>query len=166
VDATSKDEKIANVKTVLSVPNDIKVTDQADVAFICSLYHVIYGWATEPNRRSFLESIFCALKPDGRLVIVDNVAEDGKELHSEYVDHRLVEAQMHFYGFEKEFYAEISPLRYVLDAHWLSDVVFGCLLGYVTPKHGDLARGHGVERDWDGDGGAGFNTAAPVATPR
>ncbi len=25
---------------------------------------------------------------------------------------------------------------------------------------------HGVERDWDGDGGTGFNTAAPVTTPR
>jgi hypothetical protein len=42
----------------------------------------------------------------------------------------------------------------------------GCLLGYVTPTHGDLARGHGVEKDWDGDGGAGFATNAPVATPR
>jgi hypothetical protein len=41
----------------------------------------------------------------------------------------------------------------------------GCLLGYVTPMHGDVARGHGVERDWDGNGGAGFSTA-PVATPR
>jgi ubiquinone/menaquinone biosynthesis C-methylase UbiE len=88
---------------------------------------VIYGWATEPNRRSFLESIFRALKPDGRLVIVDNVAEDGKELHSEYVDHRLVEAQMHFYGFEKEFYAEISPLRYVL------------VLKRPTPGHATVA---------------------------
>jgi hypothetical protein len=25
----------------------------------------------------------------------------------------------------------------------------GCLLGYVTPNHGDAARGHGVEKDWD-----------------
>lgn len=24
----------------------------------------------------------------------------------------------------------------------------GCLLGFVTPQHGDPARGHGVERDW------------------
>jgi ubiquinone/menaquinone biosynthesis C-methylase UbiE len=99
---------------VLSVPSNIKVEDQADVAFICSLYHVIYGWATEPNRRAFLESIKRALKPTGRLVIVDNVDADGQELHSEFVDHRLVEAQLHFYGFETDFYAQISPLRYVL----------------------------------------------------
>ena len=50
--------------------------------------------------------------------------------------------------------------------HLLRDGSNGCLLGYVTPMHGDMARGHGVEKDWDGDGGAGFNTAAPVTTPR
>jgi len=50
--------------------------------------------------------------------------------------------------------------------HLLKDGSNGCLLGYVTPTHGDVARGHGVEKDWDGDGGAGFNTAAPVTTPR
>ena len=50
--------------------------------------------------------------------------------------------------------------------HLLRDGSNGCLLGYLTPMHGDLARGHGVERDWDGDGGAGFNTNAPVATPK
>jgi hypothetical protein len=50
--------------------------------------------------------------------------------------------------------------------HLLRDGSNGCLLGFLTPMHGDLARGHGVERDWDGDGGAGFNTNAPVATPK
>jgi hypothetical protein len=50
--------------------------------------------------------------------------------------------------------------------HLLKDGSNGCLLGYVTPMHGDQARGHGVERDWDGDGGAGFATNAPVATPK
>ena len=25
----------------------------------------------------------------------------------------------------------------------------GCLLGFVTPLHGDPARGHGVEKEWD-----------------
>jgi Family of unknown function (DUF6152) len=50
--------------------------------------------------------------------------------------------------------------------HLLRDGSNGCLLGYVTPMHGDLARGHGVERDWDGDGGAGYSSTVPVATPR
>ena len=33
--------------------------------------------------------------------------------------------------------------------HRLRDGSNGCLLGYVTPLHGDLARGHGVEKEWD-----------------
>ena len=33
--------------------------------------------------------------------------------------------------------------------HRLRDGARGCLLGFVTPMHGDTARGHGVEREWD-----------------
>jgi hypothetical protein len=55
--------------------------------------------------------------------------------------------------------------RIKVRCHLLRDGSNGCLLGYLTPMHGDVARGHGVEKDWDGNGGAGFSTA-PVATPR
>lgn len=33
--------------------------------------------------------------------------------------------------------------------HLLRDGTRGCLLGFITPMHGDVARGHGVEREWD-----------------
>ena len=33
--------------------------------------------------------------------------------------------------------------------HLLKDGSSGCLLGFVTPMHGDKARGHGVEIEWD-----------------
>jgi hypothetical protein len=33
--------------------------------------------------------------------------------------------------------------------HLLLDGGRGCLLGFVTPMHGDKARGHGVEIEWD-----------------
>lgn len=33
--------------------------------------------------------------------------------------------------------------------HRLRDGSAGCVLGFVTPMHGDLARGHGVERPWN-----------------
>ncbi len=33
--------------------------------------------------------------------------------------------------------------------HLLRDGTNGCLLGFITPDHGDMARGHGVEREWD-----------------
>lgn len=33
--------------------------------------------------------------------------------------------------------------------HLLRDGSSGCLLGFVTPLHGDQARGHGIEIEWD-----------------
>jgi len=33
--------------------------------------------------------------------------------------------------------------------HLLRDGTNGCLLGFITPDHGDMARGHGVEKEWD-----------------
>jgi len=33
--------------------------------------------------------------------------------------------------------------------HLLRDGSNGCLLGFVTPLHGDTARGHGIEKEWD-----------------
>jgi hypothetical protein len=33
--------------------------------------------------------------------------------------------------------------------HLLRDGAKGCLLGFVTPMHGDTARGNGVEIEWD-----------------
>ena len=33
--------------------------------------------------------------------------------------------------------------------HILRDGANGCLLGFITPLHGDAARGHGIEREWD-----------------
>ena len=33
--------------------------------------------------------------------------------------------------------------------HRLRDGSAGCVLGFLTPLHGNLARGHGVERAWN-----------------
>ena len=39
--------------------------------------------------------------------------------------------------------------RIIARCHQLRDGSPGCVLGFVTPMHGDLARGHGVERAWN-----------------
>ena len=39
--------------------------------------------------------------------------------------------------------------RIKVRCHVLRDGSNGCLLGFVTPDHGDPARGHGVEIHWD-----------------
>jgi hypothetical protein len=39
--------------------------------------------------------------------------------------------------------------RIKVRCHRLKDGSNGCLLGFLTPLHGDTARGHGVEKEWD-----------------
>ena len=39
--------------------------------------------------------------------------------------------------------------RIKVRCHLLRDGSPGCLLGFITPDHGDVARGHGIEREWD-----------------
>jgi hypothetical protein len=39
--------------------------------------------------------------------------------------------------------------RIKVRCHVLRDGSPGCLLGFVTPNHGDAARGHGIEKEWD-----------------
>jgi len=67
-------------------------------------------------------------------------------------------------GVKREDVRPGDPIK--VRCHLLKDGSNGCLLGFLTPMHGDPARGHGVEKDWDGDGGAGYSSTVPVATPR
>jgi hypothetical protein len=39
--------------------------------------------------------------------------------------------------------------RVKVRCHPLRDNSRGCLLGFLTPAHGDEARGNGVEKEWD-----------------
>lgn len=39
--------------------------------------------------------------------------------------------------------------RVKVRCHRLRDNANGCLLGFLTPMHGDPARGHGIEKEWD-----------------
>jgi hypothetical protein len=39
--------------------------------------------------------------------------------------------------------------RIKVRCHLLRDGGPGCLLGFITPDHGDKARGHGIELEWD-----------------
>ena len=50
-------------------------------------------------------------------------------------------------GVKKE---DVRPSdRVKVRCHLLRDGSSGCLLGFITPDHGDSTRGHGVEREWD-----------------
>ena len=50
-------------------------------------------------------------------------------------------------GLKREDVRAGDPVK--VRCHQLRDGNAGCLLGFVTPLHGDKARGDGVEREWD-----------------
>jgi ubiquinone/menaquinone biosynthesis C-methylase UbiE len=116
INATAKKLDVKNIETVASKMNDICVSNQVDVAFLCSLYHIIYSTSIEKVKDDFVASIKRALKPDGRLVIVDNALIEDANLpyHGPYIAKELIVAQMKYYGFELTGYYQFIPQRYIL----------------------------------------------------
>ncbi|MEW6041520.1 MAG: class I SAM-dependent methyltransferase, partial [Elusimicrobiota bacterium] len=109
-----KKYKINNIVPVLSKVSNISVSEPSDVAFMCSIYHVIYGLLSETERIQFISSIKHSLKPGGLLVIADNSFDNGRELNSSYLNKELAIAQLIFYGFRFMKYVQITPQRYLL----------------------------------------------------
>ena len=107
---------IDNITIVHSRTDDITVTDKVDLAYLCSLYHVIYGINTLEPRDNFIESIKRALKPDGVLVVADNdvVPENVIPYHGPRIVKELIIAQLRNYGFELVATHQFIPQRYVL----------------------------------------------------
>jgi hypothetical protein len=56
-------------------------------------------------------------------------------------------AGIHGNGVGREDVRAGDPIK--ARCHQLRDGANGCLLGFITPLHGDAARGHGIEREWD-----------------
>lgn len=109
-----KRNNIKNIHPITSTSNDLSVNDSVDVIFMSSLYHILYTWSREDERSSFLKSIKKRLKQGGYIVIVDNVAQNGRELNNCHVNPRLVEAQLGYWGFEPISDICLSEQRYML----------------------------------------------------
>ena len=112
-----RDVGAENIQTVLSELNDIKLPENSvDHAFLCSLYNVVYTTSMEKVKDGFIASIRKALKPKGRLIIVDNAVVKKPDIpyHGPYIDKRLVVAQLAYYGFQLVEEHQFIPQRYVL----------------------------------------------------
>ena len=113
----SQQNSIANIETVHTSGETIGLQPkQVDLAFMCSLYHNIYGFSKESDRDSFVMSIKNALKPNGNLVIVDNALVVGDQLpyHGPYIAKELIIAQLKYYGFHLVKDYGFVPQRYIL----------------------------------------------------
>ncbi|WP_448381222.1 class I SAM-dependent methyltransferase [Gloeomargarita sp.] len=111
-------QKIKNITTINNYPGTTIGLEgkQVDLVFMCSLYHNIYGMSTAPERDSFVQSIKAALKPGGKLVVVDNgLVEPGQlPYHGPYIAKELIIHQLRFYGFKLTQEYAFIPQRYVL----------------------------------------------------
>ncbi len=117
IDSFTSKNGINNIKTVLTDDHTIGMKgEKVDVAWMCSLYHIIYVTFDEHAKDEFIESIKNALKDDGTLYVADNgLVPDGVlPYHAPYIDKNLLIGQIQAYGFRliKEY--QFIPQRYIL----------------------------------------------------
>lgn len=95
---------------------EVQAPGSVDLVFMCSLYHILYGVSSQSEREGMIDSIRKALKPEGRLVIVDNgpVPSGLLPYHGPYIRQELIVSQLKSYGFKLESSAQIIPQRYLL----------------------------------------------------
>jgi predicted methyltransferase len=119
----TKVNHIDNIAAITSKIDDICLDKKVDYAFMCSLYHIIYGVSSEPQRAALMASITKSLKPGGRFVIIDNgpVSDEQLPYHGPYITKELIIYQLAFYGFTLESYRQIIPQRYMLVFRWNGD---------------------------------------------
>lgn len=104
------------VVPIISQYDNIRVKEPIDMAFLCSLYHIIHACSSEKVKDAFIKSTRDVLKPDGSLVIIDNALVEDQQLpyHGPYIAKELIIRQMKHYGFRLVETHPFIPQRYVL----------------------------------------------------
>ena len=113
-----KKYNVKNVEIVESASGSIGLDPsiQADIAFSCSLFHVLYAVLSEEERSSFLDSIYNVIRPGGALIVMDNdlVEEGNLPYHGPYIAKDLLISQLHYYGFKLVKTVQVTKQRYAL----------------------------------------------------
>jgi predicted methyltransferase len=107
---------INNVTPIEARIDSFDIDQKVDHVFLCSLYHILYGYIREEHREPFIASIKKVLKDDGRLIVVDNSLVDDMTLpyHGPYIAKDLIIGQLKHFGFQLESVHQIIPQRYTL----------------------------------------------------
>lgn len=106
-----------NIQTRVSKLNDACLEENSvDTIFMCSMYHAVYIANLEYVKDEFIASLKKALRPGGRLVIVDNDinAKGAPAYYGPGIARELIIAQLHHYGFQLEDVKQFVPQRYIL----------------------------------------------------
>ena len=110
-------ERRANIRPVVSALDNANLpADCADVVFMCSMYHAVYITSIEFVKDRFINSIKKALRPGGKLIIVDNdiTPPDIPAYFGSAIDPRFTITQLSKYGFKLKECKRFVPQRYVL----------------------------------------------------
>jgi len=110
-------EKRTNIKRVLCPFDDVGIAaNTLDCAFVCSLYHAIYGAMPSGLREPIIASLRRAIKPGGRFIICDNTpyVQNDSNYFGNRISRYLVEDHLSQYGFRLVRYYQLASQRYLL----------------------------------------------------
>ena len=111
------DKNNLNITPLVGRLNDACLPENSvDTIFMCSMYHAVYIANLEFVKDEFIESLKKALRPGGRLVIVDNdiTAREAPAYFGPGIAKELIIAQLKYYGFELAESRQFVPQRYIL----------------------------------------------------
>ena len=111
------DKNHLNITPLVGKLNDACLPENSvDTIFMCSMYHAVYIANLEFVKDQFIESLKRALRPGGRLVIVDNdiTAREAPSYFGPGIARELIIAQLRHYQFELVESKQFVPQRYVL----------------------------------------------------
>lgn len=115
----AKKHAINNVELIQTTDHTIGMggKEPVDMAFMCSLYHIVYVTFKEQAKDEFIESIHKSLKKGGTLYIVDNgiVPEGVLPYHAPYINKDLIIGQLQYYGFQLVRQYQFIPQRFILE---------------------------------------------------
>jgi SAM-dependent methyltransferase len=110
--------QVKNIRVFRSEPKKVEFPPgvEADMIFLCSIYHSLYAVESLAFRDELLNGLRAALAPGGRLVIVDNGPVEDNQLpyHGPYIRPELIIAQLAEYGLRLVDQRQIIPQRYLL----------------------------------------------------
>ena len=112
-----RDYDVGNIQTIVTRMNDAGLPrNSVDTIFMCSMYHAVYITDIEYVKDHFIATIKQALRPGGRLVIVDNDIPEPSvpSYYGPGIVPELVISQLKYYGFELEAKHQLIPQRYML----------------------------------------------------
>jgi len=117
INELSEQMNLRNVEAIESKLNDTLLPENSvDTAYMCSLYTPVYTTGMNKVTSAFIGSIKRSLRPDGRLIVVDNAVVKAGErpYHGPFMAKEIIAAHLKQFGFDLVETHQFIPQRYML----------------------------------------------------